>query len=679
MATSRLDQATPDPVLSRPPANDAAAGDHPQIVEQHEEEHPTASHALAEEALSTETEEQGVSQMDHDHTEVKNLGWNDEGIPKPLVGGIENEELWTLMRRFNKQVFHVKSIEEPPLANLDMNIADGEEFSPEKLRAQLERMYMVVLVSLLSFWKHIVRLRSWREQKRTWAFLGVYALAWLLDILVPTIVGFLMVLIVYPPTRSYCFPPAPPSLIDSNTGGLQKPPAGVLGSDDTMTGAPEKHEGEAVEQEAHSFVTSISTVCSGLVISTAAGKHPQGDPEHDKSTNTPDPTEITADVAHAKDKSNGDEPTHEHDRTKEPVSRAVWSQARPVMHAMADFVDTWERFGNALNATPPFPRQRPRLTLAACLLPVLVGSYLTTSYMLLRGISFAVGFGFFGDPIMTPAIQFLHDNVPNWPKYLELRHTVLRGIPTNVQLVVTLLRIGEKNQAPIPPPPSSDVPPPVEAHPTAGQDLDHLAVTEEELDDAVKPSENPPEEDANEGAVAGADANDDLGKQKPKKGRRILNLLKGTAKGGIQTALTADKAKAKVGAKHAKNRLGAVRGPNLWPPRGPVTFPARCKGKKGHAYITSNATTPALSWTSSIDDVNPAWTVAIADISDLKKIGGLGWKSKLMVGWATGKEVVDGMVIRTKSGEEFQLTAVTIRDDLFNRIIAMGSQMWEAW
>merc|ERR1719160_202469 len=167
-----------------------------------------------------------------------------------------------------------------------------------------------------------------------------------------------MVLIVYPPSRSYCFPPAPPSLIDSNTGGLQKPPAGVLGSDDTMTGAPEKHEGEAVEQEAHSFVTSIST----LVISTAAGKHPQGDPEHDKSTNTPDPTEITADVAHAKDKSNGDEPTHEHDRTKEPVSRAVWSQARPVMHAMADFVDTWERFGNALNATPPFPRQTRPLT-----------------------------------------------------------------------------------------------------------------------------------------------------------------------------------------------------------------------------------------------------------------------------------------------------------------------------
>jgi hypothetical protein len=204
------------------------------------------------------------------------------------------------------------------------------------------------------------------------------------------------------------------------------------------------------------------------------------------------------------------------------------------------------------------------------------------------------------------------------------------------------------------------------------------AVTEEEMDEAVQPSSHPPEEDAQEGAGAGAEA---YGRshQKPKKGRRILNLLKGTTKGGVQTALTADKAKAKVGAKHAKTRLGAVKGPNPWPRRGPVAFPARYKGKKGHAYITSNATTPALSWTSSIEDVDPAWTVAIADISDLKKVGGLGWKSKLVVGWAMGKEVVDGLIIRTKSGDEFHLTAIAMRDDLFNRAIAMGDQMWEAW
>ena len=265
----------PDPGDTTPRASSAFAGSEPELVEKHEKEMPTASHALAEDsarldphsqpaALDSHLGEKGAAQTDHGDVEVRNLGWNGqvENVPAPLVGGLKNEDLWTLLRRFNKQIFHVKSIDEPPLANLDLNIADEEEFSPEKLRAQLERLYMVVVISLLSFYKHICRLRSWRETRRTGTFLGVYAAAWLLDLLIPTIAVFLMILILYPPSRDYCFPPAPPSLIDAKTGGVQSPPSGVLASDDSMTGAPQKHQGEAVEQEAHSFVNSLSTVCS---------------------------------------------------------------------------------------------------------------------------------------------------------------------------------------------------------------------------------------------------------------------------------------------------------------------------------------------------------------------------------------------------------------------------------
>lgn len=158
-----------------------------------------------------------------------------------------------------------------------------------------------------------------------------------------------------------------------------------------------------------------------------------------------------------------------------------------------------------------------------------------------------------------------------------------------------------------------------------------------------------------------------------------MNLLKGTTKGGVQTLITADKVKATAGAKHARNRLGAVKGRTPWPERGPVVFPSRCKGKKGYAMITSTATTPAISWTSDLDDVKPLWTTTIADIAELKKVGGLGWKSKIIVGWSMGREIVDGLVIKTKEGDELQLTAIATRDDLFNRLIAMGSQMWEAW
>lgn len=59
----------------------------------------TASHALA----VGDHEEKGIAQEDHDK-EVVDLGWNEQAseIPAPLVGGMENEELWLLVRRFNK-------------------------------------------------------------------------------------------------------------------------------------------------------------------------------------------------------------------------------------------------------------------------------------------------------------------------------------------------------------------------------------------------------------------------------------------------------------------------------------------------------------------------------------------------------------------------------------------------
>lgn len=212
---------------------------------------------------------------------------------------------------------------------------------------------------------------------------------------------------------------------------------------------------------------------------------------------------------------------------------------------------------------------------------------------------------------------------PHWKKYVELRNTVLKGIPTNAQLTITLLRIGERNKAPLPPPPVSSEPPPDVPHATAGEGLEHLGtyrysslfffecrhsqthkgVDQDEIDEAVQPDPN---------ALAPAESQTEEHKQK--KGHRILNFIKSTAKGGINTTLAADKVKAKVGAKHAKDRLGVVKtGPD--PEKGPISFPARWKGKKGRAFITATATTPALSWTTDSDDLNPTWTVGVGDIA----------------------------------------------------------------
>jgi len=60
---------------------------------------PIESHALAQENQPAK----GLVQQ-HTGNQIKDLGWNEpkELIPGPLVGGLQNEDLWILIRRFNK-------------------------------------------------------------------------------------------------------------------------------------------------------------------------------------------------------------------------------------------------------------------------------------------------------------------------------------------------------------------------------------------------------------------------------------------------------------------------------------------------------------------------------------------------------------------------------------------------
>src|SRR5690606_42053060 len=48
-----------------------------------------------------------------------------------------------------------------------------------------------------------------------------YFAAWALNMLMPTIFAMLIALIVYPPSRSLLFPPAPIALVDEKTGGVK--------------------------------------------------------------------------------------------------------------------------------------------------------------------------------------------------------------------------------------------------------------------------------------------------------------------------------------------------------------------------------------------------------------------------------------------------------------------------
>ena len=60
----------------------------------------TDSHILA----TAEQDEIGAVQEDHFEEQANDLGWNskEQDIPQPLIGGLSNEELFMLVRRFNK-------------------------------------------------------------------------------------------------------------------------------------------------------------------------------------------------------------------------------------------------------------------------------------------------------------------------------------------------------------------------------------------------------------------------------------------------------------------------------------------------------------------------------------------------------------------------------------------------
>lgn len=582
-----------------------------------------------------------------------------------------------------------------------MNIADEDDFSPVKLRANIERLYMTVIVGLISFGKHIVRLRSWREPRRTAGFAAGYFLAWAFNLILPVSLATIILLITVPEARDIMFPPVPIALIDSKTGGVQSPKAGVLGSHDSVTGAPEKYKGEAVEQEASNLVSGVASVA----LSSAAGRHDQGEPEGGKGQskkldkNAPDPTSMASGLADAASSASGGQPDTQQDKTKAPMEEAVWAKMRPAMHVVGDIADGWERFANALSPTPPFDDNK-RLQLAAIFAPMLLLSLFVKAAWVVRGTYAISGLIFFTDPLQQQGIAWLNQNIPDWPKYLEIRNTLLKGVPTNAQLTITLLRIGEANRAPIPPPPSTTEPPPEEpaeidkeALTDAGLDASHS-----EIEDAIT-VDHPSDAEPAAGSAHPEDQGAAPHKKKSGFGAKVMSAFKHTTAAGVETKLTTDTARAALGSGHAKQKLGILPSKeeqSKKPVEGPVEFKGRCKGRKGAVYIDSSVSpasanhpeSPCVYFTTHLDgnevvETIPTskieWSVAIRDIKEIKKIGGLGWKGKIVVGWATDREVKDSITIVDKAGHEYKATALAQRDELFNRLASMGQQVWEVY
>jgi hypothetical protein len=92
-----------------------------------------------EEIMGVPSEDQETAKARHS-PHVRDLGWDDpDDASNPFVPGLPNEELWILLRRFNKQTYHVKSVPKIPVRPLSFRAAGRENLSAVSADFQMPR------------------------------------------------------------------------------------------------------------------------------------------------------------------------------------------------------------------------------------------------------------------------------------------------------------------------------------------------------------------------------------------------------------------------------------------------------------------------------------------------------------------------------------------------------------
>ena len=286
---------------------------------------------------------------------------------------------------------------------MDMETADDEEFSPDKLSEILERSYITVVRSITSpSAPHIKRMpfdpgrgpgvvrqayspyplleRAPKNRSVLYSeymqqlchpsdadsCVKAYFLSWHCSLLPAALISTTLVIILSPSARFALFPPAPVAAISGISGNLQVPRAGTLGSVDSLSGAPEKQAGEAVEQEATHFIAAMGAIGAGVVMGEGGVSSPRKDEGSPKGSGEagaegvhtsedtmegtlPDPSDLTMRAKAVKDAADaGGMRDPAADLARRSVEGAVWERTRPAMRVLEEFVDTWERLGKCV-------------------------------------------------------------------------------------------------------------------------------------------------------------------------------------------------------------------------------------------------------------------------------------------------------------------------------------------
>ncbi|KAJ5773841.1 hypothetical protein N7457_008737 [Penicillium paradoxum] len=591
-------------------------------------------------------------------------------VEETLAQGLSNEDLWMLIRRFDKQIYHVKAVQDTASQKLDLNRTENEQFPPEKLRITLERFYTSVVVGVVEFIRHITRLRSWKEPVRTTIFCTGYFVAWAVDLLVPAILGLVVALIMVPPVRLLLFP----GLAKTKDSHGSSSGGGQVESEDSLTGAPESHKGEAAEQEARNLVDNFANVA----MESAAAKYGQTvteeSPERDAITDGLEAAEAAAGTP------TGDSPE---DKTKKPMKKKVAHATDNVMRVLSDITDIYEKFANILSPTPPFFLVTSRLRLASIFTLVSVVMPFTSSYWIIKLFGFTLGLGFFGDPIFTYTLNLLNSKVPNWKDQLDLQkiQDAFEGRSYKCPAYIDSTPNWRDQFFAIATSPSPDDNEPV--WPMRRKKSPAASST-----DLTKQSSSTD--------LTATNSTTSLPETKPPKRKFVFKLfkfLRRTIATAIKGHIAFDRAMAIAGSAHTKNLLGMLQNRHFaTTPFGPLKFDAKFERKRGAAVIDSSKEPPILYFTTyqsaGLDDLriesrkkgSVLFQIPVTEIKELKKTEGLGWKGKLIVELTAGsKEAAGGLVISgDELGQSYHLTGMRSRNQLFNRLVAIDAQFWES-
>ena len=193
---------------------------------------------------------------------------------------------------------------------------------------------------------------------------------------------------------------------------------------------------------------------------------------------------------------------------------------------------------------------------------------------------------------------------------------------------------------------------------------------------------------------------------------KVLSFARRTIATAIKGHATLDRAIAIAGSAHTKTLRGMLQNQNLlqiwymtqgsssWGTPsalsalagGALKFDAKFERKRGALVVDDSKDPPVLYFTtyqsSGLNDLrlesrkkgSVLFQLPVTDVRELKKTQGLSWKGKLIVELTAGsKDTVEGLVISGSGPEQcYQLTGMRERNQLFNRLVAMGGQFWES-